>query len=178
MKDLINELLQNMRAGELKDWFYSLQGREKAYLLGGSAALILVLVYLILWQPLSAAVTRLETTVAQEEQDLAWMQAASDSIKKLQRSNGGQRRAGRRSMLSAVDQAINTANLKAGLQRMEPDGQNTVKLWLNKSSFDQIILMLGQLEQTQGIAVQTLAITSASESGLVDARITLARGGA
>jgi hypothetical protein len=63
------------------------------------------------------------------------------------------------------------------LFKIQPDGQNTVKLWLNKSSFDQVVAMLGQLEQAQGIAVQTLAMTPADGVGLIDARITLMRGG-
>jgi general secretion pathway protein M len=109
------------------------------------------------------------------QQDLVWMQTASGSVQQLLQT--GQRRSGNRSMLAVVDQAITAANLKAGLQRMEPDGQNTVKLWLNKSSFDQVVAMLGQLEQAQGIAVQTLAMTPADGVGLIDARITLMRGG-
>jgi general secretion pathway protein M len=171
----MNELLQNLRITELRDWFYSLQPREKLYLIAGAAALVLALVYFSLWQPLTSAVTRLDETVAQRQRDIVWMGAASGNVRQMQQNS--QRRMSSRSMLAVVDQAITTANLKSGLQRMEPDGKNTVKLWLNKSSFDQIVAMLGQLEQAQGIAVQTLAITSAEGVGLVDARITLSRGG-
>jgi general secretion pathway protein M len=172
----MKDMLQSLHIPELKDWLYGLQPREKLYLLGGVAALTLLVVYLSLWQPLSSSVARLNETSIQQQKDIAWMQAASSSIGQLQQNS--QRRGANRSMLSAVDQAINTANLKAGLERMEPDGQNSVKLWLTKSPFDEIVAMLGQLEQTQGIAVQTLAMTtSADGAGLVEARITLVRGG-
>lgn len=171
----MNELLQNLRITELRDWFYGLQPREKLYLIAGTATLVLMLAYFILWRPLTGSVARLEQSVTQQQQDLLWMQAASGSVKQLQQTS--QQRMSNRSMLAVVDQAITTANLKAGLQRMEPDGQSTVKLWLNKSPFDQVISMLGALEHTQGIAVQTLAMTAADGAGLVDARITLVRGG-
>jgi general secretion pathway protein M len=172
----MKDLLQTLRIPELRDWFYSLQPREKLYLVGGVAALTLMVVYLWLWHPLTSSVARLNEMSIQQQKDIAWMQAASSSIGQLQQNS--QRRGGNRSMLSAVDQAINNSNLKAGLERMEPDGQNSVKLWLTKSPFDEIVAMLGQLEQTQGIAVQTLAMTSSADgAGLVEARITLVRGG-
>jgi general secretion pathway protein M len=171
----MKELLQNLRIAELRDWFYGLQPREKLYVIGGATTFTLMLVYFMLWLPLASKVARLDKNVNQMQQDLVWMQTASGSVQQLLQT--GQRRSGNRSMLAVVDQAITAANLKAGLQRMEPDGQNTVKLWLNKSSFDQVVAMLGQLEQAQGIAVQTLAMTPADGVGLIDARITLMRGG-
>jgi general secretion pathway protein M len=172
----MKELLQTLQIPQLRDWYYGLQPREKMYLLAGVTAFTLMLAYFSLWQPLTSSVARLNETVIQQQKDIAWMQAASSSIGQLQQSS--QHRSANRSMLSAVDQAINTANLKAGLERMEPDGQNSVKLWLTKSPFDEIVAMLGQLEQTQGIAVQTLAMSSTDGgAGLVEARITLVRGG-
>jgi general secretion pathway protein M len=171
----MKELLQNLRIMELRDWFYGLQPREKLYMISGVAAFAMMLAYFTLWQPLTSSVARLDEAVIQQQKDMAWMGAASSSIRQLQQNS--QRSTGNRSMLAVVDQAISTANLKAGLQRMEPDGQNTVKLWLNKSPFDQVVAMLGQLEQNQGIAVEGMAMTSADSAGLVDARITLVRGG-
>lgn len=171
----MKDLLQNLRIAELRDWFYGLQPREKLYLIAGATAFVLMIVYFSLWQPLTSSVARLNETATQQRTDLVWMQAASGSIRQLQQNS--QRQTSGRSMLAVVDQAITTANLKAGLQRMEPDGQNSVKLWFNKSPFDQIVEMLGQLEQNQGIAVQVVAMTSADNAGLVDARITLVRGG-
>lgn len=171
----MKELLQNLRIIELKDWFYGLQPREKLYLISGAAAFVMLLAYFSLWLPLTSSVARLDEAVTQQQQDLLWMGAASGSIRQFQQNS--QRFTGNRSMLAVVDQAITTANLKAGLQRMEPDGQNTVKLWLNKSPFDQVVAMLGQLEQSQGIAVEVVAMTAADGAGLIDARITLVRGG-
>jgi general secretion pathway protein M len=171
----MNDLLENLRIAEIRDWFYGLQPREKLYMIGGAAAFAMLAAYFSLWLPLTSSVARLETTVTQQQHDIVWMGAAGSSIRQLQQTS--QRQASGRSMLAVVDQAITTANLKAGLQRMEPDGQHAVKLWFNKSPFDQIIAMLGQLEQQQGIAVQGLAMTAADTAGLVDARITLVRGG-
>ncbi len=171
----MNNLLENLRIAEVRDWFYGLQPREKLYLIGGTAVLAMLVAYFSLWLPLTSAVARLDAEVIQQQHDMVWMGAAGSSIRQLQQSS--QRQASGRSMLAVVDQAIATANLKAGLQRMEPDGQNAVKLWFNKSPFDQVITMLGQLEQQQGVAVQGLAISSTDTAGMVDARITLVRGG-
>jgi general secretion pathway protein M len=159
----------------IREWFYTLQPRERLYVLGGAAALLVMIGYFAVWAPLSNDVIRLREAVVTQQADLTWMQSASVQLQQLQQEQTASGHLRNQSLLSVVDQSINTAGLKGALQRMEPDGTKTVKLWLVKGSFDQLVTMLGQLEQEAGIGVKQLSLTPAAETGLVDARITLIR---
>lgn len=160
----------------MKEWFENLQPSERLYVIGGGVGLVVLLLYLMVWAPLSGKVKSSREIVAQQRADVEWMRAASEQIKKLGLNRPSQRSGINRSLLAVVDQDIQAANLKGALQRMEPDGTRSVKIWINKGSFDALIGMLGKLETEQGISVQMLSINPADTPGLVDARITLARG--
>jgi general secretion pathway protein M len=160
---------------ELKEWFDNLQAQERYYVIGGGIALVLLVFYLMIWAPLSSSVSTHRETAAQLRTDLEWMQAAGKQLVQLQRERpqGGSRN---RSLLAVIDQEVQAAGLKGSLQRMEPEGPNSVKIWINSGSFDAMVSMLGKLENEQGIGVKLLSVNPAAATGLIDARITLTRG--
>lgn len=160
----------------MKEWFENLQPRERLYVIGGGACLLLLLLYTIVWAPLSNKVKSSREAVAQQRQDLEWMQSASEQVKKLGLNRSSNRGSRNRSLLAVVDQDIQAAQLKSALQRMEPEGSQSVKIWINKGSFDALIGMLGKLETEQGVSVKSLSINPTDTQGLIDARITLTRG--
>lgn len=165
----------NEQLAQLKEWWDTLQPRERTYLSAGAVAVVFVLLYATVWAPLTGSVENLRSTVAKQREDLAWMEQAAGQIKQLQRSSP---QAGRgNSMLATVDQRINAAGLKSALSRMEPEGQDSVKIWLSRGSFDNLITMLGKLEQENGIYVESLSVTTTDDTGRVDARATLSRAG-
>ena len=161
----------------MKEWFDSLQERERIYIFAGAAALVLILLYAIVWAPISNSTSSSRETVGRMRADVQWMQAAAEQIKKLNPTGATRKAKSNRSLLAVVDQEIQAAGLKNALQRMEPDGTTSVKIWINKGGFDAVISTLGKLEKEQGISVTTASINPADTDGLVDARITLTRGG-
>lgn len=166
----------NEQLAQLKERWDTLAPRERLYVAAGSAAVALMLLYGMVWAPLTGSVENLRQSVAEQREDLAWMKQAATQIKKAQRASPGSGRGN--SMLATVDQRVNAAGLKSALSRMEPDGQDSVKIWLSRGSFDDLITMLGKLEQENGIYVESLSVTTTDETGRVDARATLSRTGA
>lgn len=160
----------------MKEWFENLQPRERLYVITGGATLIIFLLYLMVWTPLNGKVKTSRQIVAQQREDVEWMRAAGEQIRKLGINSPSLRIDRHRSLLAVVDQEIQTARLKGALQRMEPEGSQSVKIWINKGSFDALIEMLGKLEATQAISVKSLSINPTDTQGLVDARVTLTRG--
>lgn len=160
----------------MKEWFENLQPRERLYVIGGGICLLILLLYTMVWAPLSSKVTSARKTVAQQREDLEWMRAASEQVQKLGLNRPSARGSRNRSLLAVVDQDIQAAQLKSALQRMEPEGSQSVKIWINKGSFDALIGMLGKLETEQGVSVKSLSINPTDTQGLVDARVTLTRG--
>lgn len=161
----------------MKEWFENLQPLERIYVIGGGIAMVVFLLYLMVWMPLGNKVKTSRETVAQQRQDVEWMRAAGEQVRKLGLNRPANNINRNRSLLAVVDQDIQAAQLKGALQRMEPDGAQSVKIWISKGSFDALTGMLGKLETTQGISVKSLSINPTDTQGLVDARVTLTRGG-
>ena len=170
-------------AEKLTTWWNSLAARERVAVLVGSMGVLLVLLYLVLWMPLARNTTALHNRIGQQQQDLAWMQTAAKRIKQLQQTPAHS--GGRGSLLSIVEKTLTDNGLKTSLQRMEPDGANKVKVWLNRSNFDQFIRFIGRLEQAHGINITSASLvpsqsggrsSDAERNGLIDAKITLVRG--
>jgi type II secretory pathway component PulM len=65
--------------------------------------------------------------------------------------------------------------MKSGLERMEPEGQDKVRLSLKNSQFDLFINLLGQLQQQYGIYVESASITPGDQPGTANAKLNLTR---
>jgi general secretion pathway protein M len=160
----------------MRDWFESLQPRERIALIAASVITVIGLLYVLAWNPLDSAVDRLRDGVASQTTTLAWMQSASAEVRQLKRTQPRRSGGGNRSLLSVVDQSAQRAGLRQALQRMEPEGSDSVKLWVTATAFDTLVSWLGELQQNEGIAVSALAINPTEVEGQVEARLTLQRG--
>jgi general secretion pathway protein M len=158
-----------------KEWWNNLQSRERLYVAAGSIALIVMLLWSMVWDPLADGVENLQSNVAQQQDDLRWMQQAAAQIKQMQGSQPSG--SDNQSLLGLLEGRINALGLKPALQRMNPEGSNQVKFWLNHGSFDQLTTLFGELEQQHGVKVISLSVTTTEQPGLVDARVTVIRGG-
>lgn len=157
----------------MKDWFMGLEARERQLVSGGAAILLLLLLYVMIWEPLANEYYTLRDSVAQQKQNLVWMQKTAAQIKALQRSGAGAARGlGGRSLLAVVDQSARSGGLGPAIKRIEPDGSKGVKIWLEGVAFDPMILWLGKLTKTYQIETSIITIEPQGE-GRVNARLTL-----
>jgi general secretion pathway protein M len=157
----------------MKAWFAGLEPRERLLVSGGAVVLVLLLLYVMIWEPIASGYRELQENVAEQTQTLAWMQQAAAQIKALQRSGaGGARGLGGRSLLAVVDQSARTGGLGDSIKRIEPDGSKGVKMWLEGVAFDPMILWLGKLTRTYQIETSLITIEPQG-GGRVNARLTL-----
>jgi general secretion pathway protein M len=103
------------------------------------------------------------------------MQQWATEVGKLKAANPAVADTSGRSLISLVDEKIRTTGMKNSLDRMEPEGQDSVRLWLKDSDFDRIIMLLGQLHQQYGIVVESASITPSDSPGRASAKINLTR---
>ncbi len=157
----------------MKEWFAGLEPRERRLVTGGAIVLLLLLLYVLVWEPVVGAYRDLKADVAEQRQTLAWMQQAAAQIRTLRGSGAGTARGlGGRSLLSVVDQSARQDGLGNYIKRIEPDGSKGVKVWLEGVAFDPMILWLGRL--TRSYQVETTLITIEPQGGgRVNARLTL-----
>jgi general secretion pathway protein M len=147
--------------------------RERRVVGAGGVALGLILVYLLAWEPL---------TTARQQRELD-LQAARAIAVQLEDLAGVAGRAGRapiqgrdQSLLAVVDQSRKSSALTKPPSRLQPEGDNTVRIWLEDVPFDALVRWLGDLQTRYGVRVDNADIERESGPGLVNARLTLVRG--
>lgn len=154
----------------MKDWFLSLAPRERRIVAAGAVVLIAVVVWMAVVEPLQQRRAQMEQGVATNRALIAWMNQVGGSL------GAGPRRVGNGdSLFAAVDRSARATALAGSLQRVQPEGQTTVRVWLDNAPFDELVRWVGALERDQGIAVSALSVERTQTAGLVNARLTLER---
>jgi general secretion pathway protein M len=161
----------------MKDWFNGLEVNERRMLIGGGTLLLVMLLYVGIWEPLHKKVESLRVSTAKQEAELAWMRSAAQEVKQL-RGRGGQRAkpASGQSLLSLVDRTAKSGRLGTALKRVQPDGEQKVRVWLEAASFDDTVRWLTTLETRHGISVVSSVFQALEDAGQVDARLVFEAG--
>ena len=159
----------------MKEWFTSLAPRERAMVSIAAAVVVLALVYAVAWSPLASSVTRLQQSVEEQQALKQWMQQAAAEVNQLRGAAGASD--DHRSLLAVVDQTSKQSQLGPAVKRIEPDGQELVRVSLEQASFDDMMSWLGSLQRSFGVSVADVSIDRQAASGRVNARITLKRSG-
>jgi general secretion pathway protein M len=157
----------------MKDWFAGLEPRERRLVTGGGVLLLVLLLYLMIWEPIAGNYQGLKDGVAEQKKTLAWMKQGAAELKLLQRGGSSAARGlGGRSLLAVVDQSARSGGLGPAIKRIEPEGSKGVKVWLEGVAFDPMILWLGQITRTYQIETSIITIEPQG-GGRVNARLTL-----
>ena len=156
----------------MKVWFEELSRRERSILLFGGGALLLMLLYSLLWSPLSEQNERLRGDIENQKVTLAWMQQAAQQVKQ-----GGAQTARHNvngeSLLTLVDRTAKSSALGGSIKRIQPDKDGGVRIWLEKAEFNQMMRWLATLSRNHGVILSDSNIEKQLTPGLVDARLTL-----
>lgn len=162
----------------MKTWWLTKTPREQLALTLAAAALLLFLLYLMAWQPFSQAVEQKRLLVKSQQATLSWMQNNLTEIQRLRGSVGASRKAAsNEALLTLVDRTAKQRQLRQRIQRIKPQGDQTVQLWVEQVAFDTLLIWLGELTQKYGIQIDSLNIDRQELPGLVNARLVLQRGG-
>jgi general secretion pathway protein M len=156
----------------LRAWWSSLAERERRVLAGGGVALALIVVYAAVYEPLVGA-------HQQRRDDLAAARAVAMELERLSAvaPGGGPALSGAgQSLLAIVDQSRQASGIAKPPSRLQPEGEATVRIWLEDVPFEALMRWLGDLQTRYGVRVEAADIQRESGPGLVNARLTLMRG--
>lgn len=158
----------------MKDWLAGLEPRERMLVYAAAALIGLLLVYAVVIAPLYSRYDKLVDSVDQQRETVQWMQQNAVTIRRLKGAGpgAGQGLAGR-SLLSVADSEARTATLGPALKRVEPEGKDAVRVWLDGASFDALVAWLEVMSSRYAADVDTISIERAGAPGLVNARLTL-----
>lgn len=163
----------------MKAWFAGLESREQSLIVAAAIILLCLLLYLGVWQPWQNNLHQLRAEVTQQEQNLAAMQVMADQVKALQTAGKGSvsTRSGQ-SLLGLVDSGARSRGLGKAMKRVQPDGSQRVRVWLEDASFDVLMDWLVSLQQGQGVTISSAVFeATGKDNGLVNARLVIETAG-
>lgn len=138
-------------------------------------ALVLGLLYLVVWRP---AASFHDVSVADHERArelVTWMQQNRSEIRQLAvnqvSDQGGSQITDSRALMATVTSSAREAGLQ--LQRFEPSGDNAIRVWMEDVPFNQLAAWLERLTGNHGIVIDQSALDRSEQPGRVSARLTL-----
>jgi general secretion pathway protein M len=162
---------------KLKDWFFSLQPRERALVAGGGAVLLLVAIYLLALGPFYSAVSASAERVEKKKGDLAWMRSVGGEVMALSASAPSAAGPTGESLVVLIDRSARECGLGSALTGQTPSGENGIRVRLEGAEFDKIVVCLGSLQQAHSVAIESATIDRTAKPGFVNASLVLTRPG-
>ncbi len=159
----------------IRHFWEGLQPRERISLMLGAGAVLILLLWLLLVEPYRTSVQRLEQSVAARQADLQWMGAAAAELRQLRGSAPSTSMAGQ-SLLSLADSTARRHGLGEVMNRVQPEGQESVRVWLEGAPFDDVMRWLGALNRQHGVVVSAVVVEPRPQPGLADVRVVLREG--
>ena len=158
----------------MKTWFDNLDPRERMMVAAGATLLVLFLIYILVLSPIHSGYDSLRNTVDEQRTTALWMQKSAQTLTRLKRSSGRAAQGlGGRSLLSVADSTARAGGLGPALKRVEPEGRDSVRVWLDGAPFDVVIKWLGTLSTIHGVSAETVTMERSGTAGRVNARLTL-----
>lgn len=156
----------------IQEWLASLEQRERRLVITGAVLAAIMILYLAIWSPLSSSVENLRVTTQEQETTLVWMRQAAQEVKKL-RGSGRTKPASGQSLLTLVDRTAKAGRLGPAVKRVQPDGEQKVRVWMEAASFDDVVRWLVLLETRHGIGIESTVFEVKDSPGRVDVRLVL-----
>lgn len=168
--NILDQLLSPAR-----QWLDTLESREKRIVISGGIAFLVILFYLLIWDPIVSRYDEQQLKNNSQRQLYSWIKNAGEEINSLQSSESSSAaRFKNQSISSLADRSARITGIKAFISKIEQN-KNNVKVTLKDADFDLIINWLTDLENKYGISSSQIKIERSKEDGAVNANITLER---
>ena len=160
----------------MNDWFASLEQREQRFVLIGAAAVVLALLYVGIWAPLTNNHSAVRVDVDTWQQSLSELKslrprlaAQSDGLPRSENSG--------RTPIIIVDQTLRNRGLDRFRTRSQPVSGNGIRVEFENVAFDELVVWLGDMSAQHGMHVQAGTFSGGNQtgSGRVNATLTLER---
>jgi len=159
----------------MKEKWQQLSIREKRLVIITSIVVLITLVYFLIWEPLQDGIQTSRVRIKAQNDTLVQIRNLAAEARQLmaaQRQVGANTRSSS-SLLVIIERTAQEKNLKSRLQKVQPEGQDGVRVWIENASFDQLIEWLALLENKNTIYVSEIIIERQKEPGRINSRILL-----
>ncbi len=159
VRPLINSLL---------DRWEEMNQREQLAVSILGMTLIFALFFLLLVMPLIKGREQAKNLYESRQEELAWMQGVAPQL--IGKSNKEPLQ-NSQSMMNTVNKAA--ASFQLTLNRVQPEGDTKLRVWLEKVPFNGLMSWLNDLQLSNGIVASSVSIEADSSPGLVSAKVVL-----
>lgn len=141
----------------------------------GLAGLVLVvaLVYVWIWEPLAEAREAERERIAQQQALLNWLETVAPMAERLRENSRSSRDLDGRSLLGLADETARAAGLAGAMARIEPTGDDEVRVWLEGADFVNVMGWLEEFSRSRPVQVDQLQVDTTGNEGQVNVRVTL-----
>ena len=155
-------------------WWQKQSERDRGVLAVGGTLAVLLLAWAFVWYPLARARSQLESRVAHERTDLAWMRQTSGELQVL-RAKGAHGQVDRqgKSLFALADVTARGAGLATALKRVEPTGPRSVRASFEAANFDALIAWVDALARDYAVQTTDFSADRVEAIGMVNARVVL-----
>lgn len=161
----------------MKQYWYALAARERSMITLGLIAVVAIVIWATLWEPLQIKLTQLRAEVPEKQATLAWMQSQAGRVQQLQQqaANRARQPTDGTPLVTVIEQTAADVNIRNVIRRIEPEDDNSVKVWLTDAYFDPWIQWAEVLKQ-RGVQVAQANVDKGAENNTVTIRATFTRG--
>lgn len=148
--------------------------RQRQVLIYGGIVVAVMLLWALVWDPLTNARQALRQQLAEHQSTALWLQQIRPQVVGRSVSNAGL--PDNKSLLRLADETLRAAGMAAAIERIEPSNEGQVRIWLRDASFDQLANWLIQMGNQYSVFAELLNASRADDSGLVNVRLEIAAG--
>jgi general secretion pathway protein M len=160
----------------MKDWYFGLETRERAFVSVGAALLVIFLLWGLVLAPLYAASARTADRVEAKRATLGFLRsAAAELAGAAHLSPAGPDLSGQ-SLVVIVDRSAREAGLGAALTRNQPVGEDGIRVRLDNAPFDALPHWLAALNASSGLGIESASFDRTADEGRVNASLVLRQG--
>jgi general secretion pathway protein M len=157
----------------MKEWWQNLALREKQILVLGGAAVLLFVLYEIIWSPFTNKIDNMRTRVQDNQKLLTWMQNADKTMQTLTKSSTTQSQQLTGSLLGTMQTEINKSSLARHVTQLRQAENDSVQINLQKVDFDKLIGFITELSNRYGLIVSQITVMPTAIPGEVMADIVI-----
>jgi general secretion pathway protein M len=159
----------------LRTWYYGLNVRERAIIVGGAVLVVMTALYLFALAPFYSSVSARNESVAQKQADLAWMKSVAGEVQVLSANQPMVATPTDESLVVLVDRTAREAGLSSALTGQTPNGETGIRVRLESAAFDMAMMWLANLELSHAVAIESATFDRTSTPGLVNVNLVLNR---
>jgi general secretion pathway protein M len=157
----------------MRAWYAELSRREQLVVVTGAVIAALIIVWALLWRPLTLGVESTRTALAAQQALLLDLRRAESLTGAAAAAPSGA--AELQSLVVLVDRTHREHGLTGALSRNQPDGPDGIRVTLQDAAFDSLMAWLTALQQNYRVTVESASINGSRTPGLVSATLVLRR---